>query len=320
MKTAIITGISGQDGAYLAKLLLKHNYKVIGLVRKLPGVFSGLDYLEITNSIELIACNLLDISQISEILNTVKPDEIYNLAAQSSVYQSYNDPIGTFEFNTISVFNIIESIKKLDFKVKLYQASSSEMFGRVGKLPITEESLIHPVSPYAISKVAAHYTCVNYRENYSMFICCGILFNHESYLRKNDFFVKKVIRESIEISMNLRNNLQVGNIDIKRDFGFAQNYVEAMFLMLQQEKPSDYLICSGQSISLREIIYYVFEKLNIDKSLCVINTKFYRPADIEDIYGNNEKAKKELGWEYEYNFFEVLDLLIEEEKRNFKKN
>jgi GDPmannose 4,6-dehydratase len=192
------------------------------------------------------------------------------------------------------------------------------MFGKVGKLPITETSLIHPLSPYAISKVAAHYTCVNYRESYGLFICCGILFNHESYLRSNGFFVKKVIRESLEISYNKRTNLQVGNIDIKRDFGYAPKYVEAMYLLLQQEKPSDYLICSGQSVSLREIIYYVFDKLNIDRSLCVINKKFYRPADIEDIYGNNEKAKTELSWQYDLDFFAVLDLLIEEEIRNYK--
>jgi len=152
-----------------------------------------------------------------------------------------------------------------------------------------------------------------------MYICCGILFNHESYLRNNNFFVKKVIRESLEISKGTRSDLQVGNIDIKRDFGYAPKYVEAMYLMMQQEKATDFLICSGQSVSLREIIYYVFDKLNIDRTKCVINKSFYRPADIEDIYGNNEKAKKELSWDYYYNFFEVLDLLIAEENKNYKK-
>jgi GDPmannose 4,6-dehydratase len=316
LKTAIITGITGQDGAYLAKLLLSHNYKVVGLVRKICDNYKGLDYLNIRDDIEILECNLLNIEAVSTIIKTYNPDEIYNLAAQSSVYQSYKNPIDTFQFNTISVFNIIESIKNNNSKIKLYQASSSEMFGKVSELPITEKSLIHPVSPYAISKVAAHYTCVNYRESYNMFISCGILFNHESYLRIEDFFIKKVIRESIEISLNKRALLEIGNIDIKRDFGYAPDYVQAMYLMMQQEKASDFLICSGKSISLREIIYYVFEKLNIDKSKCVINEKFYRPADIQDIYGNNEKVKTELGWQYDYDFYQVLDLLIAEEILN----
>lgn len=320
MKKAIITGITGQDGAYLAHLLLSNDYEVIGLVRNLSKNNFGLDYLKITKKVTLIECDLLNKFQISKIIFDENPDEIYNLAAQSSVYQSYNDPIGTFHFNTISVFNILESIKESGFNIKFYQASSSEMFGKVDKLPITETSLIHPLSPYAISKVAAHYTCVNYRENYNMFVCCGILFNHESYLRSNSFFIKKVIRESIAILMGNQKDLQVGNIDIKRDFGYAPKYVEAMYLMMQHEKPTDYLICSGQSLSLREIIYYVFDKLNIDKNLCVINKDFYRPADIENIYGNNEKAKKELLWDYDYTFFNVLDILLEEEQKNYKKN
>jgi GDPmannose 4,6-dehydratase len=320
VKTAIITGITGQDGAYLARLLLSLEYKVVGLVRKNTFDFFGLEYLEIKNRITFIECDLLDIDEVSKSLCMVLPHEIYNLAAQSSVYQSYQDPIGTFKFNTISVFNLIESIKKNNLTTKIYQASSSEMFGRVKNLPITETSLIHPISPYAISKVSAHYTCVNYRENYGMFISSGILFNHESYLRKNNFFVKKVIQESLEISLKKQAVLRVGNIDIKRDFGFAEKYVEAMYLMLQQENPSDYLICSGKSISLKEIIYYVFEKFNISKDLCIIDKNFYRPSDIEDIYGDNEKAKKELKWNYNLNFYDVLDLLIEEEIKNYKKN
>jgi GDPmannose 4,6-dehydratase len=319
VKTAIITGITGQDGAYLAKLLLNLDYKVVGLVRKNSFDFTGLEYLQIKNRITFIECDLLNIDEVSTILCTILPNEIYNLAAQSSVYQSYQDPIGTFKFNTLSVFNLIESIKKNNLNTKMYQASSSEMFGRVKNLPITETSLIHPISPYAISKVSAHYTCVNYRENYGMFISSGILFNHESYLRKNNFFVKKVIQESLEISLKKKSVLKVGNIDIKRDFGFAEKYVEAMYLMLQQGNPSDFLICSGQSISLREIIYYVFEKFNISKDLCIIDKNFYRPSDIEDIYGDNEKAKKELKWNYDLNFYEVLNLLIEEEIKNYNK-
>ncbi|HBK83022.1 MAG TPA: GDP-mannose 4,6-dehydratase [Flavobacterium sp.] len=317
MKKAIITGINGQDGAYLANFLLNKGYEVIGFTRKSNVSFHGLDYLKIKDKINLIECDLLNIKQVFNLLNQIKPDEIYNLAAQSSVYQSYVEPITTFEFNTMSVFNIIESIKKSNFKIKLYQASSSEMYGRVKKLPINEESVIHPVSPYAISKVAAHYTCVNYRESYNMFIACGILFNHESYLRNDNFFIKKVIQESLEISLGKRAVLKVGNIDIKRDFGFAPKYVEAMYLMLQQEKPSDFLICSGQSVSLRSIIYYIFEKLSISKELCVIDSQFHRPSDIDDIYGTNEKAKNQLEWCYDMNFYNVLDILLNEEITNY---
>lgn len=319
MKKAIITGINGQDGAYLADYLINIGYRVIGFTRNIKNSFKGLEYLKIKDKVELIECNLLDIEDVHKLIFRFQPDEIYNLAAQSSVYQSYKEPINTFEFNTLSVFNLIESIKNINSKIKLYQASSSEMFGRVKKLPITEESLIHPVSPYAISKVAAHYTCVNYRESYGMFISCGILFNHESFLRNDNFFIKKVIRESLEISLGKRNVLRVGNIDIKRDFGYAPKYVEAMYLMLQQEKPSDFLICSGQSVSLREIIYYIFDKLSISKDLCIIDPTFYRPSDIEDIYGINEKAKKELNWNYQLNFFNVLDILLKEEVKNYKK-
>lgn len=317
MNTAIITGITGQDGSYLAQLLLNKGYKVIGLIRGLSDQYKGLDYLGITDEITLLECDLMDISQIIAIFQKFKPKEVYNLAAQSSVNQSFSQPIGTFQFNTISVFNLLESIKIVNKEIRFYQASSSEMFGRVNKLPITENSVIHPLSPYAISKVAAHYTCINYREIHNLHICCGILFNHESYLRNNNFFIKKVIRESIEISFGKRKILEVGNIDIKRDFGFAPKYVEAMYLMMQQITPSDYIICSGTSISLREIIYYIFDKMKINRNLCVVKKEYYRPTDIEDIYGTNEKAKKELNWEYNFTFFEVLDILIKEELENY---
>lgn len=317
MKRAIITGITGQDGAYLAKLLLNNGYTVIGLVRGVSEQYKGLDYLGITNNISIVECDLMDISQVIGILKKYEPTEVYNLAAQSSVNQSFSQPIGTFSFNTLSVFNLLESIKLVNQEIRFYQASSSEMFGRVNQLPITENSVIHPLSPYAISKVAAHYTCINYREIYNLYICCGILFNHESYLRNNNFFIKKVIRESIEISKGKRTQLEVGNIDIKRDFGFAPKYVEAMFLMMQQMKPSDYIICSGSSVSLREIIYYVFNKLGISKDLCVVKKEYYRPTDIEDIFGTNEKAKKELNWDYNLSFFEVLDILLKEELENY---
>lgn len=320
-KTAIISGITGQDGAYLAQLLLKNGYRVIGLTRSLaePNL-SGLDYLGIKNEVMIQECDLLDILEIIALFEKYQPSHFYNLAAQSSVFQSFKHPIATFQFNTLSVFNLLEAIKKVNPEIRFYQASSSEMYGRVNHLPITENSVLHPLSPYAISKAAAHFTCIHYRESYDMHISCGVLFNHESYLRQRHFFVKKIIQESIRIHKGMQDILWVGNIDIKRDFGYAPSYVEAMYLMLDQERPTDYLICSGQSISLREIIYYVFERLGIAQSACQISAELYRPSEIEDMYGNNAKAKSELGWKYDLTTFQMLDLLIEEELKNDKIN
>ncbi|HSD15416.1 MAG TPA: GDP-mannose 4,6-dehydratase [Flavobacterium sp.] len=317
-KRAIISGISGQDGAYLAQLLLDKGYEVVGLLRENnhPDGLTGLEYLGIKDKIKFEYVNLLHIHEVENLFDKVQPDEFYNLAAQSSVFKSFKEPIQTFQFNTISVFNLLETIKNKHPEVKFYQASSSEMYGKVNNLPITENSVLHPLSPYAISKAAAHFTCIHYRESYGLHISCGVLFNHESYLRQEHFFVKKVIRESIKISKGEQQLLSVGNIDVKRDFGYAPKYVEVMYLMLQKEHPSDYLICSGKSVSLRDIIFYVFEKLKIDKSACKISDELYRPADIEDIYGNNTKAKSELNWDYDLSILDVLDLLIEEELKN----
>ncbi len=317
MKTAIISGITGQDGAYLAQILLQNKYTVIGLTRNYKTAnTSGLEYLKIRNQIKLINCDLLDINQIISLFTEYRPNEFYNLAAQSSVYQSFKFPIDTFQYNTLSVFNLLEAIKKVDNNIRFYQASSSEMYGRVNNLPITENSVLHPLSPYAISKAAAHFTCIHYRESYGMHINCGILFNHESYLRQNTFFVKKIIQESIAISKGIQNILFVGNVDVKRDFGYAPKYVEVMFLMLQKETPSDYIICSGASITLKEIIFYIFSKLNISIDKCQISPDLYRPADIEDMYGSNDKAKRELNWEYSFTIFDTLDLLLTEELKN----
>ena len=316
-KTAIITGITGQDGAYLSQLLLEKNYKVIGLVRRdAEENFFGLKYLKILEKVTIEKCNLLDSQDIANIFEKFKPDEVYNLAAQSSVGLSFEKPFETINFNILSVLNLLEAIKKIDKNVRFYQASSSDMFGNIEKLPVTDDSAIHPVSPYGISKATGHWMAVNYRESFDLFACCGILFNHESYLRAPNFFVKKIIRTAIDIKNGKQNELRVGDIDLRRDFGYAPDYVKALWLMLQQDTPKDYIVCSGDSISLREIIEYVFEKLGIDKSKIVIDESFFRPNDIKNIYGTNEKAKKELGWEYDKTFFEVLDILIEEEMNN----
>jgi len=321
MKTALITGITGQDGAYLSELLLNNGYSVIGITRSYNNSnLSKLKYLHIHDQVKLEECDLADIPSIISLIKKYKPLEIYNLAAQSSVGLSFEQPIGTITFNSISVLNLLESIRIVDKNIRFYQASSSEMFGKVINLPITEESPMHPLSPYAISKATAYWSVINYRESYGLFACNGILFNHESYLRTENFFVKKVIKNSIKIKKGLLQVLKVGNIDLKRDFGYAPEYVKAMWLSLQHNIADDYLICSGNSISLREIIYYVFDKLEIHRDRLVSDEDLFRPTDIVDIYGDNAKAKKNLNWTYNLHFFEILDRLIEEELTNFNTN
>ncbi len=316
-KTALITGISGQDGAYLAALLLKKGYRVVGLVRSQGSTaLWGLDYLQIKSSVLIEECDLLDISQIIKLLFQYKPVEIYNLAAQSSVSMSFKQPIGTFRFNTMSVYNLLEAIKLVDDRIKFYQASSSEMYGRVLNLPINENSVLHPVSPYAISKAAAHWSCIHYRESYGIYVCCGILFNHESYLRSSNFFMKKIIRESIEMSLGQRDVLLVGNIDISRDFGYAPRYVDGMYAMMHAEKASDYILCSGKSVRLKDIISYLFEQLKLDAGRCQVSQELYRPTDIDDIYGDPSRAMKELGWKYSMDYKDLINVLLEEELMN----
>lgn len=315
--TALITGISGQDGAYLSKLLLSHGYKIVGITRSYKNLnLKGLSYLGIASEVIIEECNLLDFTSIIKLLEKYKPDEIYNLAAQSSVYESFQQPIGTFQFNTLSVLNLLEAIKLVNKKIKFYQASSSEMFGRVKHLPITEDTEFYPQSPYAISKAAAHWACVNYRESYDMFIACGILFNHESYLRNENFFIKKLISNCLLIKAGKLDYIQLGNLEIQRDFGYSPSYVEVMYLMMQSKIPQSLLICSGKSISLKEIAHYVFDKIGVPIDKIKINKDLFRPTEIPEIYGNPQKAKEILGWNYNLSFKQVLDILIEEEKSN----
>ena len=317
MKTAIITGVSGQDGPYLAKLLLEKNYKVVGTVRSYRSANSkNFKYLGIEKEVILEELDLLDMANVIRIIQKYKPDELYNLAAQSSVGLSFDQPLGTFSFNTASVNNLLESIRLFFPNTKLYQASSSEMYGRVVNMPISLETPMNPVSPYGVSKMASYFMVTTYRESYDLFLCNGVLFNHESYLRSNNFFVKKVIRDSIAINIGKLDKLVVGNLNIKRDFGYAPKYVKAMWAMLQSDKAGDFIICSGKAILLRDIVEYVFEKFGLDKSLIVENKDFFRPNEIEEIYGDNSKSKKDLKWDYDNSFFDILDILIDEEMRN----
>ena len=319
-KTSLITGITGQDGAYLARLLLGKGHSVVGVIRhgqkNMP--MAGLEYLGITPQVHLVACNLCSDVEVRALLETAQPDEIYNLASQSSVRQSFHEPGQTLAFNTLSALTLLEGIRNVAPGIRLYQASSSEMFGNIPKLPIREDMAFHPLSPYAVSKASAHWMAKNYRESYALFVACGILFNHESYLRTRNFFVKKLICEALEVAAGKKRHIVVGNLSARRDFGFAPHYVEAMYLMLQHERPDDFLICSGKSVSLQEIAHYVCDRTNIDRSVIQVDADLFRPLDIPNMYGDNIKARQMLRWNYDLSFFDVLDQLIAEEKNTWR--
>ena len=317
MKTSLITGVTGQDGAYLAKLLLEEGYKVCGAVRDTahPNL-QNLEFLHIEDRVELISTNLLDLSNVIRLLEKIQPQEIYNLASQSSVRLSFQLPIGTVEFNVLSTINLLEAMRIIPCKAKFYQASSSEMYGRVRTLPVTEETTIHPVSPYAISKAAAHWTAVNYREAYGLFSCCGILFNHESVLRGQHFVTKKVVSTAARISKGAKESLTLGNINIQRDWGYAPAYVQVMWKMLQQEQPDDYIIATGEAHSLKEFVELVFKHLGLNwQDHVTLDKDLYRPSDIEIMSGDPTKARTKLGWQYKLSFEDLTGLLVEEELR-----
>lgn len=318
MPIAMISGISGQDGALLAAFLLNKEYQVIGLVPSDRGSdLFRLDYLHIRHKVQIRSVDLLDPVDLQNLLEDIKPQEFYNLAAISSVGISFQAPRLTFDFNTRSVMNLLETIRQVSPQTRFYHASSSEMFGNVGKerLPIKESFLFHPVSPYGISKASAHWLTVNYREAYKLRACCGILFNHESALRPPNFVIKKIVRTAVEISSGMDKKLTLGNIAVSRDWGYAPLYVEAMWLMLQQEDLDDYLICSGISLSLEDFFRKVFERLNIDIGHYVtIDRSLMRNLDLEIIYGDNSKAKNTLGWKYDLGPDDLVDLLVKDEQ------
>jgi len=317
MKTAIISGITGQDGSLLAAFLVAKEYKVIGLIS--PGRDSNafrLKYLGISDKIDLRSVNLLNPKEVNALLTDNHVEEFYNLAAISSVGLSFSQPSQTFEFNTQSVMNILEALRKFSPKTRFYQASSSEMFGNVGhaQLPIRESFLFHPASPYGISKASAHWLTINYREAFKLETCCGILFNHESALRPSNFVVKKIIHTALCIKNGTADLLQLGNISIVRDWGYAPLYVEAMWLMMQQEKMDDYLICSGHPISLQGLVNKIFQRLDLDAfQFLHIESSLLRSLDLDVIYGDNSKAKQILKWNYDLNTDDLIDRLIKDE-------
>ncbi|MBL4577482.1 MAG: GDP-mannose 4,6-dehydratase, partial [Flavobacteriales bacterium] len=265
MNTALITGISGQDGAYLAKLLLERGYDVLGTSRTLDSInLYRLSFLGIRDRVKVLECSFTSQEDVTRLIEEVAPDEVYNLAAQSSVGYSFENPIGAFESNILGVTYLLNAVRKTKKKIRFYHASSSEMFGNINELPVREDSYFRPSSPYGISKAASHWLTINYREGYDMFAVCGILFNHESCLRGQNYVTKKIIEGAIKIANGEMDKLKLGNLNVTRDWGYAPKYVEAMWMMLQQGEPRDYLVCTNSHISLKDFVVLVFEQVNLN--------------------------------------------------------
>lgn len=312
-KTALITGITGQDGAYLAQFLLGKGYRVCGAFRRSSTVnLERLDYLGIRDKVELIPLDLLDLGNIIRVLEKVQPDEVYNLAAQSFVAVSFEQPVATGEITGLGAARMLEAIRIVNPKIKFYQASSSEMFGKVQAVPQNEKTPFYPRSPYAAAKLYAHWMTVNYREAYGIFACSGILFNHESPLRGLEFVTRKITYTVAQIKHGLASELRLGNLEARRDWGYAPEYVEAMWLMLQQDEPDDYVIATGETHSVKEFAQEAFACVGLDwRDYVVEDPAFYRPADVELLVGDATKAQQKLGWRPRTTFKDLVRLMVE---------
>jgi len=295
-KTALITGVTGQDGSYLAELLLEKGYRVVGMTRR-----SSTDVHEriqhIVDDIEFVSGDLLDQTSITTIIKDVKPDEVYNLAAQSFVPTSWTQPVLTGEFTALGVTRVLEAIRATDPTIRFYQASSSEMFGKVQAVPQNEDTPFYPRSPYGVAKLYGHWITVNYRESFDLYAVSGILFNHESPRRGKEFVTRKISDGVARIKLGLAKELRLGNLDAQRDWGFAGDYVRAMWLMLQQPTPDDYVIATGETHEVREFVRLAFEAVDLDwERYVVVDPRFYRPAEVDLLIGDPAKAKAQLGW------------------------
>ncbi len=310
-KRALITGITGQDGSYLAEFLLNKDYEVFGLIRRTSTV--NLERIKhIEEKITLISGDVLDQNSLINAIKESNPDEVYNLAGQSFVPTSWKQPVFTGEATGLGVARMLEAIRAVNPKIKFFQPSSGEMFGRAKEFPQTEKTPFHPRSPYGVAKLYGHWIAVNYRESYNMFCCCAIQLNHESPRRGLEFVTRKVTNTAARIKLGLANELRLGNLDAKRDWGFAGDYVKAMWLMLQQEKPDDYLISTGINHSVRDLVKVAFNYVNLNwKDYVVIDPKFFRPAEIEFILGNSTKALKKLGWAPKTSFEELIKMMVD---------
>ncbi|HWY79880.1 MAG TPA: GDP-mannose 4,6-dehydratase [Candidatus Sulfotelmatobacter sp.] len=320
-KHALITGITGQDGSYLAEFLLKKGYKVYGTVRRLSTP-NMENIRQLQDKVELLSADLLDQTSLTEAIEQSEPDEVYNLAAQSFVKASFDQPVLTGEFTALGVTRVLEAIRNVNPKIKFYQASSSEMFGKVVETPQKETTRFHPRSPYGVAKVYGHYLTLNYRESYDIFACNGILFNHESPRRGIEFVTRKIAHAVARISLGKQQKLALGNLDAKRDWGFAGDYVAAMWLMVQQDKPDDYVVATGETHSVREFVELAFAQVGItdwQKYVVSDDPKYLRPAEVDYLIGDYSKAKNILGWEPKTSFKELVSMMVDADIEREKK-
>jgi GDPmannose 4,6-dehydratase len=319
-KTALITGITGQDGSYLAEFLLDKGYQVYGLVRRLSSPnFSRIAH--IANRITLLEGDLTDQSSLGAALQTAQPDEVYNLAAQSFVATSWNQPSLTGDVTGLGAVRLFEAVRQFCKEAKVYQASSSEMFGATEESPQNENTKFHPRSPYACAKVYAYHMAINYRASYGMFVGNGILFNHESPRRGIEFVSRKITDGVARIYHGLTNELRLGNLDARRDWGYAGDYAKAMWLMLQQEKPDDYVIATGQSHSVKELAELAFKEVGLNwEDYVVVDPRFHRPADVEHLCGDASKARQGLGWRPEVTFEQLVSMMVKADWERVKES
>jgi len=317
MKKALITGITGQDGSYLAELLLKKDYQVWGVIRRSSSFHTGrINHLykdpHDQPALKLIYGDLTDGSNLSNIIRDVQPDEVYNLGAQSHVRVSFDQPIYTANVDALGALRLLEVIRTMKKPAKFYQASSSEMYGKVAEIPQNEKTPFYPRSPYGCAKVYSFWQTVNYRQAYGLFACNGILFNHESPRRGETFVTRKITRAATRIKLKLQKKLYLGNLDAKRDWGFAGDYVEAMWLILQQKEPSDYVIATGQTYTVKEFVSEVFDYLDLDwRKYVEIDSRYYRPTEVDILQGDASKAKTLLKWEPKITFKQLVRMMTD---------
>ena len=315
MKRALITGITGQDGAYLAQFLLDKGYRVYGTYRRISTPnFWRLQYLDIFDKVNLIPADLLDTSSIVEAVKVSQPDEIYHLAAQSFVFASFEQPVGAGEITGLGVTRILEVIREINPKIRFYQASTSELYGRGNIVPQTEGTPFQPSSPYAAAKLYGHWVTRIYREGYGIFACNGILFNHESPLRGLEFVTRKISNAVAKIALGVDNKLRLGNLEAKRDWGYAPEYVKSMWLILQQDEPDDYVIATGQTHSVREFVEKAFTVAGLDwQKHTKVDKRFLRPLDVDFLQGDYSRAKKKLGWRPQVKFDKLAEIMVGED-------
>lgn len=320
MVRVLITGITGQDGSYLAEFLLGKGYKVYGMVRRSSVEnFNRIEHIR--DRLKFIQADLLDQLSIIDAVKESRPDEIYNLGAMSFVPTSWRQPVLTGEFTGLGVTRMLEAVRHMDKNIKFYQASSSEMFGKAKEVPQDENTPFYPRSPYGVAKVYGHYMTVNYRESYDLFACSGILFNHESPRRGLEFVTKKVTYNAAKIKLGLAKDLYMGNLDAKRDWGYAKDYIEAMWLMLKQDSPEDYVISTEEAHSVKEWVEVSFKCLDLDWTKYVkVDKKYIRPADVDFLVGDSSKAKKKLGWKKKVSFEQLVKIMVEYDYNYLKKH